>query len=477
MEGGERRSSPLTPALSPTAKYCQISLQSVGERETLLHASHADLHDTLVAYVQSSRSAVPRTLTVETAGNTGIMSLGGSALGTSYSLRWAPRANAASAGRSAEEVGAQVTQVLAEIDEQMSLWREDSELSRFNRSTSTDWFEVSDATAEVVAAALDISRTSAGAFDPTVAPLVQVWSFGPGGESHHAPTSDALAQAREAVGYKLVEVRRSPPALRKQKADVTLDLNAIAKGYAVDRVANVLAGLDPLGSMVEIGGEVRVAGTKRDGSRWRIGIERPIVGRREVESFIELSDVALATSGDYRNYFEEGGKRYSHTIDPRTGRPIEHTLASVSVLADDCMTADGWATALMVLGPAEGPALARRQNLRALFLVRRPEGFASIATPGFPEVQALAQVDGGATPLTTFVLTAILFGLAIVGMALGVILSNRRLRGSCGGLAGLKDEEGRPFCEACTHPAEECTEFKKQGETRAERQEPRDSQS
>ena len=175
---------------------------------------------------------------------------------------------------------------------------------------------------------------------------------------------------------------------------------------------------------------------------------------------------ALATSGDYRNFVEVDGQRYSHTIDPRTGRPIDHALAAVTVVADDCMTADAWATALMVLGTEEGYVLAETRGIKALFLTREGDGFAARSTPGFPPTRGLTEASnpsdspGGA--LGTFILAAIVFGIAVAGMAAGVMLSNRRLRGSCGGLSGLKDEHGNPLCDACTHPSAECEELRKQ---------------
>ncbi len=382
--------------------------------------------------------------------------LQGSALGTTYTVRLA----LVDQRPSAVEVQAEVETVLAEIDGQMSLWRPESELSRFNRSQSTDWFDVSAPTADVVWAALEIANASDGAFDPTVSPLVQLWNFGPGTGGPQVPSPEELAEVREQVGYERVAVRLSPPAIRKDRPSVALDLNAIAKGYAVDRVAERLRRLDPKGLMVEIGGEVRVEGTKVDGSRWRIGIERPVSDRRELGQVVELTDVALATSGDYRNYFEANGIRYSHTLDPRSGAPVRHSLASVSVLASDCMTADAWATALMVLGPDDGLALARERGLRACFLVRNAEGFRSLVTAGFPDLQPVAAAPPAGSPLTTFLLAAALFGLAVAGMAIGVILSNRRLQGTCGGLAGLQDGQGRSLCEACTNPSEECAEFR-----------------
>jgi thiamine biosynthesis lipoprotein len=162
-----------------------------------------------------------------------------------------------------------------------------------------------------------------------------------------------------------------------------VDLSALAKGFAVDRIAHLLEQHAVASYMVEIGGEVRTRGRKPDGSWWRIGIERPDAAARALQCVVELDDRALATSGDYRNFFEQGGSRFSHEIDPRTGRPLDHALVSTSVLADDCMTADAWATALLVLGPEAALPTARREGLEALCILRTPDGFVEQATPGF----------------------------------------------------------------------------------------------
>ncbi len=387
--------------------------------------------------------------------------LAGRAFGTKYSIKIASMA----ASIQPDELQSRIDELLAEIDAQMSLWRDDSELSRFNQFRGDDWFDVSPATARVIAAAIEISKAAEGVFDPTVSPLVQLWNFGPQQRPLEIPSAEAIAEARRHVGVTLIDVRQSPPAVRKHDPDVQLDLNAIAKGDAVDRVARLIDSFAPVGYMVEIGGEVRTRGTKADGDPWGIGIEQPTAGQRIVQSVIRLNDAALATSGDYRNFIEIDGRRYSHTIDPRTGRPIGHALAAVSVVADDCMTADAWATALMVLGPEDGYVAAERTSgIEALFLTRQGDGFAARTTPGFPPTRNLTEVSDPRDPprgaLGTFLLTAIVFGIAIVGMALGVILSNRRLRGSCGGLSGLKDEHGNPLCDACTHPSAECEELR-----------------
>jgi thiamine biosynthesis lipoprotein len=309
--------------------------------------------------------------------------LSGRTMGTSYHVRLdhLPR------GVSADRLQAEIDARLDTVNDQMSTYRPGSELSRFNRAPADAWFAVSSATAQVVAAALKVSEQAGGAFDPTVGPLVDLWHFGPGADIGEVepPSPAAIEAAKQAVGYRSVAVRLDPPALRKHHAGTRLDLSAIAKGYAVDVIAEYLASLGVKNHLVEIGGEVRAAGESAAGRPWRVGIEKPLEDARGIYKVVALRDAALATSGGYRNFFVSDGRRYSHTIDPRTGSPVEHNLASVSVLADDCMTADAWATALMVLGPKAGYEKAKQLGLAALLLVEEDGRFMEHATPAWDD--------------------------------------------------------------------------------------------
>ncbi len=280
-------------------------------------------------------------------------------------------------------VQAAIDEVLEQINDAMSTYRPLSEISSFNRSPSTDWFAVSPETAQVVAAAQQISRQSDGAFDVTVGPLVNLWGFGPGANDRQVPPAEKIAQALAGSGFQNLEVREEPPALRKRTGTLVIDLSAIAKGYGVDRIAALLEDYSINGFLVEIGGEVKTRGAKADGSDWTVGIELPDDEQRTVQEVLALSSRALATSGNYRNFFVQDNKRYSHTINPRTGRPLTHQLASVTVVADSCMFADGWATALMVLGPEQGYAYALRHDIAGLFVSRVAEGFSHRPTPAF----------------------------------------------------------------------------------------------
>jgi thiamine biosynthesis lipoprotein len=278
------------------------------------------------------------------------------------------------------------------VNDQMSTYIEASEISRFNNSESVDWFPVSRQTAEVVAAGQQISELTGGAFDVTVGPLVDLWNFGPGKRTQRPPDEAAIKAAMGRVGYQHLEVRLDPPALRKHIPGLRVDLSAIAKGHGVDRIVDLLREMGCQNIFVDIGGEDRATGSRGD-RPWRVAIEDPNPERRQYHLAFDLVDSAVATSGDYRNFFEFEGKRYSHTIDPRTGRPISNEITSVSVFADDCMTADGWATAIGVMGSDAGIAMANRLGLGVRIVERSSDGTLSATTSDrFPlDLQAKAE--------------------------------------------------------------------------------------
>jgi thiamine biosynthesis lipoprotein len=238
---------------------------------------------------------------------------------------------------------------------------------------------------DVLEPAQTLSELSGGAFDVTVGPLVNLWGFGPVDAPDAIPSASDIAAARNRVGYQHLELRR-PAQLRKQR-ELYIDLSAIAKGYAVDRMAQYLLARGCESFLVEIGGEVRVHGRKSGGAAWRIGVESPdpdaLGGVLRVIRTEQLEGIAMATSGDYRNFLELGGQRFSHTIDPRTGVPVAHRLASVTVLHGSTLWADGFATLLNVMGPTEGFELAEREHLAALFVERTDTGFVERATSDF----------------------------------------------------------------------------------------------
>ena len=262
-----------------------------------------------------------------------------------------------------------VDDVLAQVNSRMSNYIEDSEISRFNNWRSTEPFKLSEDTLEVLDLARQIGFETGGSFDITVAPLVTAWGFGPPGRAPDPPAKDEIEALLTQTGWDRVELNRTDSTATKDHQAITADLSAIAKGFAVDRVFETLEDSNLDNFMVEIGGEVRARGRNLQGEPWRIGIERPVPGERAIDLVVPLSNLAMATSGDYRNYYEIEGKRISHTIDPRTGYPITHNVASVSVVHTSCAAADAYATGLLVLGP-EGFDLAEQLGLAAYVLFR-----------------------------------------------------------------------------------------------------------
>lgn len=306
------------------------------------------------------------------------LEISGNTMGTSYSIKIIGAEQL-----DLDQLKLDLDRRLDGINTIMSTYDPNSMLSRFNQHEGTDWYSVPYTLALVIKTARRISLDSGGAFDITVGPLVDLWGFGPDGPRTSEPPADEWQSARELVGFKKLEVTGDPAALRKSVPGLRADLSAIAKGFGVDQMAALLESRGIERYLVEIGGEVRVRGLNAKNKPWRLGIEKPDAAGRQVQQAVDLKLGALATSGDYRNFFESGGQRYSHTIDPDTGRPVAHSLASATVFASDCMTADGWATALMALGPEKGRALAEKLGLAAYFIVRTEDGFETSASPEF----------------------------------------------------------------------------------------------
>jgi thiamine biosynthesis lipoprotein len=312
----------------------------------------------------------------------------GPTMGTSFAVRVVAELQASER----ERVQALVEERLDRVEGLMSTYDSASELSRLNRLESTEAFRVSAELREVLALAREVSERSGGAFDVTVAPLVEAWGFGPGGDIGGRigprPRGPELARLRERVGYQLLLLDATNGTVAKTHPGTRIDLSAIAKGYAVERVAAGLAELGLTRFLVEVGGELEARGTGPGGRPWRVGIEQPGDGAPGVWGSVTLTDGAIATSGDYRDYYEEDGVRYAHIVDPRSGLPLPMRGVSVTVLHARAALADAWATALTVLGPEEGLEVARREGLAAIFLRRVDGGVESLLTP------AMAARDG-----------------------------------------------------------------------------------
>lgn len=303
--------------------------------------------------------------------NDQLLAISGMTMGTSYHIKLAPTASLKINLTSLKE---QISLRLADIDNKMSTYKKDSEVSRFNRYSDESWMPISAETMTVINAAQEISRLSAGAFDITIGKLVNLWGFGPTINIDSIPDDNLVQTLLSQVGYHKLELRQAPPALRKSSESIYLDLSAIAKGYAVDAIARLLLENRINNFLVEIGGEIITHGHKQQ-QPWVIGIESPVAEQRSIRKRLHLQNVAMATSGDYRNYFEHQGTRYSHTIDPATGYPIKHQLASVTVIDRSCMRADALATAIMVMGQDKGLEFAEQQQLAIFMLVKQNDLF------------------------------------------------------------------------------------------------------
>ncbi|WP_050603821.1 FAD:protein FMN transferase [Ruegeria sp. 6PALISEP08] len=268
-----------------------------------------------------------------------------------------------------------VEKTLAEVNAKMSNWDPKSEVSEFSASASTDPMSVSDEFALVIAAANDVHEKSGGTFDVTLGPLIELWGFGPRKPEDPVPSDAEIETALSGVGQsRLLTLDTNAGTLAKSDASVGINLSAIAKGYGIDAVAESLrdAGIEDY--LVEIGGDLVAQGQNEKGEAWRIGIEKPETGSQTIQLIVSLNDRGMASSGDYKNFFEHDGVRYSHIIDPTTGRPITHRTTSVTVLAENAMMADAWATAMLSLGQEKGLKLAEEHKLAVYFISRDVTG-------------------------------------------------------------------------------------------------------
>lgn len=264
-----------------------------------------------------------------------------------------------------------------QVDAQMSPWKPDSDLVRMNRAPLDTWVDLPVDMMEVLACALEVRDQSAGTFDPCVGTLVDAWGFGAVREAPDAQAIRAACPLTPGAAHAGLKLDRLQGRARK-RAPLQLDLCGIAKGYAVDRMVAVLQQHGVGHALAALDGELRALGSQASGAPWAVALEGPEAGRRTVHGVVELEDLAVATSGDYRRFLDLGGARISHTMDPRRGVPVNNAVASVTVLERSGMRADAWATALLVAGPNEGLVLAQRIGLDALFLLRCPEGLVEV---------------------------------------------------------------------------------------------------
>ncbi len=298
-----------------------------------------------------------------------VVRLSGETMGTTF--------NVTAIGEDLDEtaLAASVAETLAAVNAKMSNWDPNSEVSTFSASASTDPVAVSDEFALVLAAANDVHNKTDGAFDVTLGPLIELWGFGPRKPEDPVPSDADIEAALAGVGQKrLLTLDAEAGTLAKSEPGVGINLSAIAKGYGIDAVAETLRDAGIENYLVEIGGDLVSKGQNDKGEAWQIGIEKPQAGSQSLQLIVSLDDRGMASSGDYKNYFEQDGVRYSHIIDPITGRPITHRTTSVTVLAENAMMADAWATAMLALGQEKGMQLAEEHKLAVYFISRDVTG-------------------------------------------------------------------------------------------------------
>lgn len=302
--------------------------------------------------------------------------IAGPTMGSTWSVQYVRPAG----GPAASTVKAEVEAILAEVDRQMSTYRSDSDIERFNGLPAHSCQPMPEPVLHLVRVGEQLSRDSDGAFDLTVEPLLDLWGFGPQGRQERVPDVAALAEVRQRVGHGFLRIDGGQ--LCKDVA-LQVDFNSIAAGYAVDRIADRLAELGIGSYLAEATGELKAAGRKPDGAPWRIALEEPRDDRQVAERVIAVDGYGVSTSGDYRHYFEQDGQRYSHTFDARLGRPIGHTLASVTVVHPSALMADGLSTLLLILGLDAGWDYAKKHDVAAFFVMRADTGFVTRSNPAF----------------------------------------------------------------------------------------------
>jgi FAD:protein FMN transferase len=299
-----------------------------------------------------------------------ILRFSGATMGTTYNVTAIDHDRSVNGA----DLGQGIEAALAQVTREMSNWDAGSELSRLNAAAPGEALPVSPALYQVLAGAQHVHRASEGRFDVSIGPLIELWGFGAGGAQARVPEAAEIAQALDRVGQDRV-LTLEDGAVRKNEGGAAVYLSGIGKGHGVDRVAQVLRDAGLRDFMVEIGGDLYASGRNGDGTDWQIGVESPLPGLRDVTRVLGVSRLGMATSGDYRNFFEAGGRRYCHIIDPTTGAPISHATVSATVLTEDAMLADAWSTAMLTLGRDRGLKIAEAQNLAVLFIETTGSGF------------------------------------------------------------------------------------------------------
>jgi len=307
------------------------------------------------------------------------ISLGGTTMGTTYSIKIVPTKNKFEP----TNIQSEIDIILLNVNKQMSTYIKDSEISVFNSSDDTSWIEVSKDFAKVINYAMEISEHTDNYYDITIGPIVNLWGFGPEAVPMIVPKDSAISHVKLNTGIQYLTIDLQTSRIKKNIAELYCDLSSIAKGFGVDKVSMLLDEIDIDRYMVEIGGEVRTKGKNAKNENWKIGISTPL--SNGLQKIVSISNLSVATSGDYLNYFEKNGVRYSHLINPKTGKPINHNLASVTVVHPQCAKADAYATAINVMGPKIGYKFALEKKLPIFMIVREGNSFIEKMTPQFEE--------------------------------------------------------------------------------------------
>lgn len=312
------------------------------------------------------------------------LELSGYTMGTNYSVQ----VIVSDKTQVMETLAAKIEETLADLDQRFSNYRDSSEINQFNNYTGDDWFEVSPDFLSILQQGIKVSELSNGAFDMTIGPLVDLWGFGPSYTQKTLASKTEIDVLLESAGFQFLEIQSAPPAARKTKPNLKLDFSAIAKGFAVDHIWELLDQAGFSSYMVEVGGEIRTRGVRADGNNWTIGIENPLFNNDKdsieiIQSVVPLRDMAIATSGDYRNYFMHEEKRYSHMLDPRTGWPVSNELTAVSVISKKAIDADALATAFMVLGAETSMELAIQEKIAVQLTLIKASGAQVLQSPAY----------------------------------------------------------------------------------------------
>jgi len=411
----------------------------------MVSLAFAVLGSRVVAAVQGSSEAT-----------VAVLSLSGHTMGAGYAIQWVPT------GPQAEDVHLdQVAQgvgtLLRGFEAALTTYAEDSPLLRWNRSQQTSPQSVHPEIGVLVQIGLGIHEQSEGALDLTALPLVRLWGFGPGSKKNPVedrstpPTSDQLKQALSRVGMKYLVFDPEEQVLGKRFPELELDLNSVAPGRAADLVGTWLEHHGVSSYLIDIGGELLARGRKPSGELWAVGVETPSEHYGSgIEERVVLENEAIATSGSYRKARMNAGRRISHIIDPRSGRPVEHGVVSASVIQSRAALADGWATAMMVLGATDGIRIADQLGIPVLLISQNDQGgFQALRSQTWLSRQKRLSKEmssGLSHLLGRTLLTASVFAVIILAMAVGVIFRRKPIQGSCGGIANVMGESG---CDAC----------------------------